>query len=100
LQAKLDRQDISGADLAMQAFKLDPLKPGERRLRFPGLIEGSEAYKSRHDGAKFSGAGVMLAIRNPATHDLTQPDAQVALEYLAALSIFAQWIDEAEVIQG
>jgi hypothetical protein len=39
----------------------------------------------------------MLAIRNPATHDLAQPDGQVALEYLAALSILARWIDEAEV---
>lgn len=97
LQAKLERQDTSGADLAMQAFRIEKLKSGERVLRFPGLVEGSEQFKSRHEGAKFFGAGVMLAIRNPATHDLTQPSPQVALEYLAALSILARWIDEAEI---
>lgn len=63
------------------------------QLRNPG-------FKSRHEGAKFFGAGVVLAIRNPATHKLDQPDEQVALEYLAALSIFARWVDEAEVVQG
>ena len=42
----------------------------------------------------------MLAIRNPATRDLEQPGEQVALEYLAALSILARWVDEAQVVQG
>lgn len=97
LQAKLERQDTSGADLAMQAFRIEKLKPGDRVLRFRGLVEGGETFKSRHEGAKFFGAGVMLAIRNPATHDLTQPSPNVALEYLAALSILARWIDEADV---
>lgn len=39
----------------------------------------------------------MMAIRNLATHDLNEPDEQVALEQLAALSVLARWIDDAKV---
>jgi hypothetical protein len=100
LKAKIDRRDLTGKDLPIEAFKLDPPKPGERRLRFTAHQEGSANYKSRHEGAMFFGAGVMQAIRNPATHDLAQPDEQVALEYLAALSVLARWIDGATVVHG
>ncbi|MEY2447044.1 MAG: hypothetical protein QOH79_520 [Acidimicrobiaceae bacterium] len=100
LQAKLNRYDKSGTDLVTLAFKLDPAKPGESRLRLPGYPTGSEAYKSAHQGAMNFGQGCMLAIRNIATHDLDEPSEQVALERLAALSVLARFIAEAEVEQA
>jgi hypothetical protein len=100
LQAKLGRDDISGADLVTQAFTLTPPEPGKPRLRFPDLPEGSQAYKSDHEGAMSFGQGCMKGIRNPASHNRAKEDEQVALEQLAALSVLARWIDEAEVARS
>jgi hypothetical protein len=47
LQGKVGRHDLSGADLALQVFKIDNVKSGDRVLRFPGLVEGTDPYKSR-----------------------------------------------------
>jgi hypothetical protein len=97
-RAKVGRADISGADLMMQAFAVDKVKVPTPRFRFPGLEPGTETYKSAHDGAKFFGAGCMLGIRNLATHSVDQPDEQVALEHLAALSVLARWVEECDVV--
>jgi len=46
------------------------------------------------------GFGCFAAIRNPLGHlpnDEVELDEQTALEPLAALSLFARWIDEADV---
>jgi hypothetical protein len=40
----------------------------------------------------------MKAIRNIVTHRHEQPDPQTALEQLAALSVLARWVDEADVL--
>ena len=43
---------------------------------------------------------VLPAIRNPVAHlpnDEIELDEQTALERLAALSLFARWVDEADV---
>jgi len=37
------------------------------------------------------------AVRNPRTHQLAEPEEQIALEELAALSMFARFVDAAEV---
>jgi hypothetical protein len=97
LQNKLGRHDISGADLLTQAFTLTAPKPGEPRLRFPGLVEDSERWKSAHQGAMHFGRGCMQGIRNWAAHDTAAVSEQQALEYLAALSVLCRWIEAAEV---
>lgn len=96
---KLERRDISGADLMMQAWAIDPPKKvALPRLRFAGLDPASEEYRSRHEGAKFFGAGCMMAIRNVASHDVEELEPQIALEHLAALSVLARWIEAADVV--
>ena len=95
LQAKVDRYDISDADLVTQAFRLDGIGP---RLRFLQYTDGSEAFRSAHEGAMSFGRGCFLGIRNRASHDTTEIDEQPALEQLAALSLLARWIDDATVV--
>jgi hypothetical protein len=97
-QAKLGRSDLSGADLMMQAWSTDPPREGNPRLRLSGFEAGTPTYTSAHEGAKFFGAGCMKAIRNIVTHRHEQPDPQTALEQLAALSVLARWVDEADVL--
>jgi uncharacterized protein (TIGR02391 family) len=100
LKAKLGRADISGVDLVTQAFTKDEPGPDSPRLRFPDVEPGSQEWTSRHEGARNFGVGCMQAIRNPSHHGTEESDEQVALEQLAALSVLARWIDEAEVVRG
>lgn len=98
-KAKLGRTDLSGSDLMLQAWALEPpRKSPTPRFRFPDAQPETDEYRSAHEGAKFLGAGCMLGIRNITTHSLEQPDEQIALEYLAALSVLARWIDAATVV--
>jgi hypothetical protein len=98
LQAKLGRYDPTGSALIGQAFTLEPPVAGRPRLRFEGLLEESDRYKSALEGASAFGRGCMMAIRNPVSHDPAEMEEQVALEQLAALSVLARWIDEAVVV--
>jgi hypothetical protein len=44
--------------------------------------------------------GIYAGIRNPFNHEdpgTQDVDVQVALEYLAALSVLARWVDESEL---
>lgn len=95
-QAKLDRRDESEATLIGQAFSLKPPTPGRPRLR---LMEddGSDTYRSLHDGAGALARGLYGAVRNPISHeyDEAELDEDEALESLAAFSILARWIDRA-----
>ena len=83
-------------DLA-NAFSTDPPKAGQPRLRLPGHTQGDKNWTSAHDGAKFLGFACAAGVRNIATHSVAQPDEQVALEALAAMSLFARWADEATI---
>jgi hypothetical protein len=98
LQVKVNRHDMSGDDLVKQAFSPEPAASGKPRLRLPRYPSGSKDFISAHTGAMQFGAGCMMAIRNLATHDLAEPDEQIALEQLAALSVLARWVDAAEVV--
>lgn len=98
LQHKLGREDIDGTPLLEQAFSSEDPSPGKPRLRFPGLRPGTPRFKNAHLGAKSFGQGCFMAIRNLATHALDNPSEQVGLEHLAALSVLARWIEEAEVV--
>ncbi len=96
LKAKLGREDVSGAKAVGEAFSLEPPALGRPRLRFPELTDAtSERWRSAHLGAMHLGQGCFEGIRNWTAHTLEEADEQTALEYLAALSVFARWVDRA-----
>jgi hypothetical protein len=69
---------------------------GANRLRLM-KDDGSDTYKSVHEGARAFAEGLYRAIRNPGMH--TPPPAnggevQIALERLAAFSILARWVSK------
>ena len=107
-QLKLDRGDLSGTDLYTQAFTVG--KPGEtlkgRRLRFPHLDEMTEdgkrnqSWTSAHQGAMSFGQGCAQGIRNLSAHGTRELPEPEALEYLAALSVLARWVDVCEVVNA
>lgn len=96
-QNKVGRRDVSETDLFKQAFSLDPPKSGKARLR---RLEddGGDTHKSVQRGAMTFAEGVFAGIRNPLSHEADQElSEQEALEYLAALSVLARWVDAAKV---
>ncbi len=96
-QNKVGRRDVSETDLFKQAFSLDAPKSGKARLR---RLEddGGDTYKSVQRGAMTFAEGVFAGIRNPLSHEADQElSEQEALEYLAALSVLARWVDAAQV---
>ncbi|MBT2511341.1 TIGR02391 family protein [Streptomyces sp. ISL-98] len=96
-QAKLERKDLSEAKLLSDAFSMKPPASGQPRLRL-GADDGSDTYRSRHEGAGSFARGVYSAIRNPIAHELDHElEENEALEQLAAFSILARWVDEADV---
>ncbi|MDR5700719.1 TIGR02391 family protein [Agromyces aerolatus] len=96
-QNKVGRRDVSETDLFKQSFSLDEAKPGKARLRrMPP--EDRDTYRSVQRGAMAFAEGVFAGIRNPLSHEADQElTEQVALEYLAALSVLARWVDESVV---
>lgn len=93
-QNKLGRRDLSETDLFNQAFSEQPPDVKNPRLhRMPD--DGSKTFKSVQRGARMFAEGVFAGIRNPLAHESDQeiPEQQ-ALEYLAALSVLARWVDE------
>ena len=93
-QNKLGRRDVSETDLFNQAFSEDPPAAKKPRLhRMPD--DGSKTFKSVQRGVRTFAEGVFAGIRNPLAHEADQemPEQQ-ALEYLAALSVLARWVDE------
>ena len=96
-QNKIDRRDVSETDLFKQSFSLDEPKPGKARLRRM-KDDGSDTYKSVQRGAMNLAEGVFAGIRNPLSHEDDQElSEQEALEYLAALSVLARWVDASDV---
>ena len=94
---KVGVEKLSGRDVYAQAFGIDP-QGLPKRLRIVGLDVGTDAWKSAQEGVKFLGMGCSAGIRNWAAHptdkDVTE---QEALEYLAAFSVLARWVDAAEL---
>lgn len=96
-QNKVGRRDVSEMDLFKQAFSLDDPKTGRARLRRM-KDDGSDTYKSVQRGAMNLAEGVFAGIRNPFSHEADRElSEQEALEYLAALSVLARWVDAATV---
>ncbi|WP_157183888.1 TIGR02391 family protein [Nocardia takedensis] len=99
LQTKIGRRDVSESDLVKQAFSDKAPEAGKPRLRFTAIADEQTA-KSMQAGVLEFGSGCFRAIRNPVGHlpnDEVELDEQTALERLAALSLFARWVDEATV---
>lgn len=96
-QSKLARRDVSEAKLLSDAFSTHPPSSGHPRLRLAD-DDGSDTFRSLHDGAGHFARGVYSAIRNPNAHDeLDELSEHEALEQLAAFSILARWVDNATV---
>lgn len=93
-QNKLGRRDVSETDLFNQAFSEQAPAAGKPRL-YRMKNDGSSTFKSVQRGARTFAEGVFAGIRNPLAHEADQemPEQQ-ALEYLAALSVLARWVDE------
>jgi len=99
-QNKVGRRDLSETKLFQETFSEKPAEPGKARLRRMEP-DASDTYKSVQRGAMALAEGIFAGIRNPLTHEADQElDEQTALEYLAALSVLARWVDESEVEQA
>ena len=99
-QDKLGRRDVSEKALLDQAFGEQDPEHGKPRLHRMEN-DGSSTFKSVQRGARFFAEGVFAGIRNPLAHESEQdmPEQQ-ALEYLAALSVLARWVDESIVVKA
>ena len=97
-QAKAGRRDVSEVDLFNQLFTLEPPKPGAPRLRLM-VNDGSKTYENLHRGARALADGLYTAIRNPGAHSISAgDDEQLAMEQLAAWSLLARWVDQAQLV--
>ena len=96
-QNKVGRRDLSETKLFQEAFSDKTAEPGKARLRRM-TPDGSDTYKSVQRGAMALAEGIFAGIRNPLSHEADHElDEQVALEYLAALSVLARWVEESTV---
>ena len=95
-QNKIGRRDVSETDLFKQAFSVDDPQQGKARLRRM-KDDGGDTYRSVQRGAMTFAEGVFAGIRNPLSHEADQElSEQEALEYLAALSVLARWVDASD----
>lgn len=96
-QDKLGRRDLSDTKLMQAVFNPTP-RAGVAHLVVDTAGLAADTANGMQTGVMNYAAGCFQAIRNPATHeDGLDWDQQVALEYLAALSVLARWIDKATV---
>ena len=98
-QAKLGRMDVSETALFNEAFSLDEPKEGAPRLRL-AEDDGGKTYQNLHRGARAFADGLYTAIRNPGMHKPQESEGgeeQLALEQLAAFSLLARWVEQADV---
>ncbi|MGV1037841.1 MAG: TIGR02391 family protein [Candidatus Nanopelagicales bacterium] len=96
-QNKAGRRDLSETKLFQEAFSEKPAQSGNARLRRMAN-DGSDTYRSVQRGAMALAEGIYAGIRNPFNHeDPKDIDEQTALEYLAALSVLARWVDDSTV---
>ncbi len=96
-QAKLNRRDLSDKKLMQEAFT-SATRPGVARLVVDTAGLSGESASGMQAAVNNFAAGCYQGIRNPAAHEHEVDwDEQMALEYLAALSVLARWIDKATV---
>ncbi|MFE3107995.1 TIGR02391 family protein [Kitasatospora indigofera] len=96
-QAKLARRDVGEGILLSDAFSPSAPIRGHPRLRLTA-DDGGETFKNRHNGAAAVARGLYSAIRNPLAHEHDiELEGNEALEYLAAFSILARWVEQSTV---
>ncbi|WNI12104.1 TIGR02391 family protein [Corynebacterium sp. Z-1] len=96
-QNKVGRRDLSETKLFQESFSDKPATAGKARLRRMNP-DDSDTYKSVQRGAMAFAEGIFAGIRNPLSHEAGQELTELeALEYLAALSVLARWVDESTV---
>jgi hypothetical protein len=95
LPRKLQTHPVTQPANLFAAFATD--RPGGPALRFVDLDPGGIDWASFHRGVMLFGQACVASIRNPRTHQLEVGEEQSALEELAALSLLARWIDDAEL---
>ena len=96
-QAKLNRRELADKKLLQEAFTSAP-RPGVARLVVDTAGLSGESASGMQAAVNNFAAGCYQGIRNPAAHEHDVDwDEQPALEYLAALSVLARWIDKARV---
>lgn len=96
-QNKVGRRDISEEALFKETFSTSAPDVGRARLRLLG-DDGSKTFANVHRGAMALAEGLFAAVRNRIAHeDGVELSEQEALELLAAWSVLARWVDEAEV---
>jgi uncharacterized protein (TIGR02391 family) len=102
LQKKVGRNDVSEVKLIQPTFSSKPPTATEPRLRFTDIAD-RQTRDSVTAGMLQFGVGCFMAMRNPIGHrpdDEHKMTEQEALEQLAAWSLFARWIDRAEVVEA
>ena len=103
-QEKAGLSSVSGPSLFSLLFSPEPAEPGKPRLRFVDIAEKSgdgktsQKWISAHEGAAAFGRGCAQGIRNMQAHGTAELSEQQALEYLAALSVLARWVDTATLV--
>jgi uncharacterized protein (TIGR02391 family) len=96
-QNKVGRRDIGETKLFQEAFTTDAAGQDRGRLRRMEP-DDSKTYQSVQRGAMSLAEGIYSGIRNPFSHEAEQDlTEQEALEYLAAASVLARWVDDASV---
>lgn len=101
LEAKVSRRDISEVDLIKQSFSEKDPAAGKPRLRYLAVSNDQTAESMRRGVMEF-GSGCFAAIRNPLGHlpnDQIELSEQSALERLCAFSLFARFIEDADLIE-
>ena len=83
--------DRHGADLYAHAFTLG--QANQPPLTFPDVETGTKRWNSSHEGAMHFGMGCSKGIRNAVAHTTDDIDQQIGLEYLAAFSVLARWVE-------
>jgi hypothetical protein len=78
---------------------MDPASPGKPRLRVPDQ-GNADTTSSLQQGVRALGEAVVLAVRNPVSHQVADFDEAQALEYLAVLSMFSRLVCECTVEQA
>lgn len=97
-QNKIGSRKRSETKLFQEVFSANSPKYDSPRLQL-APDDGSDSSKSKQEGALMFAKGIFSAIRNPLAHEADiEMTEQQALEYLAALSILARWVDESEVV--
>jgi Protein of unknown function (Hypoth_ymh) len=91
-QERLGIHDLSDYDLMAAAFNPKEPTKGRPRLRPPHNNANKDTVTSLKEGAHRLAMGVMMAIRNPATHGTGDGNPIICAEQLATLSMVARWV--------